>query len=155
MSFSREKKQNRKYSDPPLRELNLHEITEDPDHLDVLPQLQNQEWNWSNQQYQCTDFKGKLVEASPDGLLKTPLQIFKLIQFQIYLNKQPLRNAEKYRPLSSFVAYLRQYVQVEGWFLLVSGVMHRFGLIVSKHICWMTDRETKIKKYFLPISFKQ
>lgn len=47
MSFSREKKQNRKYSDPPLGELNLHKITEDPDHLDVLhvPQLQNQEWN--------------------------------------------------------------------------------------------------------------
>lgn len=89
-SLHQGEKQYKNHSDPPLRELNLCEITEDADHLDVLhvPQLQNQEWNCSNQQYKdpYTDFKGKPEEAPPDGLL-TPLQFsnswFLTIRFQI------------------------------------------------------------------------
>lgn len=80
-AYINEKKQNRDHRDPPLRELSLQDITEDADLLDVLPQLQNQQWNWSNKQYKepSTDFTGKLEEAPPDGLLKTPLQFFKLM----------------------------------------------------------------------------
>uniref|UniRef100_A0A8W8HU72 PiggyBac transposable element-derived protein domain-containing protein n=1 Tax=Magallana gigas TaxID=29159 RepID=A0A8W8HU72_MAGGI len=80
-AYINEKKQNRDHRDPPLRELSLQDITEDADLLDVLPQLQNQQWNWSNQQFKepSTDFTGKLEEAPPDGLLKTPLQFFKLM----------------------------------------------------------------------------
>lgn len=89
-SLHQGEKQYKNHSDPPLRELNLCEITEDADHLDVLhvPQLQNQEWNCSNQQYKdpYTDFKGKPEEAPPDRLL-TPLQFsnswFLTIRFQI------------------------------------------------------------------------
>lgn len=80
-AYINEKKQNRDHRDPPLRELSLQDITEDADLLDGLPQLQNQQWNWSNKQYKepSTDFTGKLEEAPPDGLLKTPLQFFKLM----------------------------------------------------------------------------
>lgn len=61
--------------------MSLQKITEDADLLDVLPQLQNQQWNWSNQQFKepSTDFTGKPEEAPPDGLLKTPLKFFKLM----------------------------------------------------------------------------
>lgn len=50
-AYIKEKKQNKNHSDPPLRELSLREITKDADLLDLLPHLQNQEWNWSYQQY--------------------------------------------------------------------------------------------------------
>lgn len=61
-AYINEKKQNRDHRDLSLRKLSLQDITEDADLLDALPQLQNQQWNWSNQQYKepCSGFTENL-----------------------------------------------------------------------------------------------
>lgn len=46
-------------------------------------------------------------------------------------------------------------IVIEGWFLKMTDVLHRFGWIGWKLMCWITNRETeKIAKHFLPMSLK-
>ncbi|XP_061170245.1 piggyBac transposable element-derived protein 2-like [Saccostrea echinata] len=137
-AYIREKKPDRSNNEAPLRELNFQDITEDPDLLNVLPQLPNQEWNWSNQQFKepCTEFKGKLEEAPHDGLLKTPFQFFKLM-----VTDQIISNISEQTNLYAMQKEGIQLSSTKKEIEIMIGVYLRIGLVQMPRVraYWETE----------------